>query len=227
MSITIEAYEDSGMLTSNRGSIIQLVENIGHKSTSNDESFHFSYYPILRPSPHSSNENDLYGVSFHKYTHFKISGTYASATRVRIKMEVIEPEGDEANLVYTKTGNRVVYKWTNHYQTPTENLLSGSTWDMESPKILVPCLSTSSPDTATDFVHILQPNTTYYTNFLVTQIHLNKGILENLGEIPSLLELYKDDKTTLLDFGNIPLIKVTVTLDEYETDVTNDYNVGC
>lgn len=241
MPITIEAFEDSGAASGGRGSTILQVNNVGHKSTFTSEAFHFSYYPIERPSPSSSNEDQWHGVSYHKYTHFKISGTYNSATRVRIRMlmdtkrpapednviinssntkivskiddeektiSVIESfDSPEDYLVFTDVGVRLIYKWTNVYTTPTENMLNGTTWDMSTPTTLIPCLSTSGPNTATQLVHVLQPNQTYYTNFLVTQVHLDKGTLE--------------------DYGNMPLIRFEVTLDEYETDVTSDYSVEC
>lgn len=207
MTIIIEAFEDSGAASGGRGSTILQVNNVGHKSTFTSEAFHFSYYPIERPSPSSDNEDQWHGVSYHKYTHFKISGTYNSATRVRVQMVVATQKDEEDYLAFTDQGVRLIYKWTNVYTTPTENMLSGTTWDMSTPTTLIPCLSTSGPDTATGLVHVLQPNETYYTNFLVTQIHVDKG--------------------TLTDWGNIPLVQFVVTLDEYETDVTSDYNVEC
>lgn len=204
MSITIEAWEDSGPAVSGRGTTQQKVINVGHKDDDASEDFNWGYYPIVRPSPGSANESDNMALSFHKYTFFKISGTYSSASKVRVKI-VGNLTGAAGTGIADKV--RLVYKWTNTYATPSNDMLIGSTYD-EADLELLPFLSETGPDTATSFCNILQPNTTYYTNYLVTQLHVDPSILD--------------------DHGNIPLITFECHLVDYETDVTNDYDfLGC
>lgn len=194
MAITLQVMEDSGPVLSGHGTIRQVVNNIGHKSSGLDETTLFADYPIIRPSPGSYNEDQNAGLSYHKYTYFKISGTYPAGAQVRVELD-----GDLTGVgggIGIASKVRLLYKWTNAYQEPTDELLSGST-ALNGQSIHIPMLSTVGPEDADTLPSKLEGDTEYYTAYLVTQIMVDPSDLE--------------------DWGNIDLLTVKLTLHEYET----------
>lgn len=194
MAITLEVWEDSGSEVSGHGATRHVVDNVGHKASGLDETVLFADYPIIRPSPGSANESDNMALSYHKYTYFKVQGTYPVAAKLRV-----EVDGDLTGVggstgIASKV--RMLYKWTNVYEAPTDQLLSGSTMP-NGTSIHIPMLSTVGPELATTMPTQLDGNGTYYTSYLVTQIMVDPSDLE--------------------DWGNIELLTFKLTLQEYET----------
>jgi hypothetical protein len=194
MTLLVEIWEDSGAIDINTGlpTIRQEVDNIGHKSNGSDETFPFVDYPITRPSPGSFNQNENAVFSFHKYNYFKFSGTYPKAAQVRLIFNGgVDGEGQPS----IASNVRLVYRWTNVYAEPTNEMLNGAILDGVMKH--VPMLSTTGPETATGLIPFLDENGTYYSNYLVTQLMIDKSDLE--------------------DWGNIDLLEVKVEVHEYET----------
>ena len=187
MALTIEIFEDSGALTLGHGTTRIITDNIGWKSSGLDETNHFVFYPLRRP-------DSGFTYSFIKYNYFKISGTYAKASRPRIIVTYPEPN--------TGVGAKVYYKLTNTYAVPT-NAFDGSLMYLPDGR-LYPRMSTVGPEAATTYSQYLTGNTTYYTEYFVTQLFVHT-------------EDYADPE---LLYCNIisPLIKFEV--DEYESTST-------
>lgn len=176
MSLLIQIFEDHGA-----GPTAAEVNNVGWKSSIADETYLYADYPIARPD----GINTLYTTSAVKYNYAKISGTYANATRVRFKLT-----GDVSGAApagYDGTNKvRLYYKLTNTYSNAAYDdqfLLSGSYIIPGQTLILAPFLSTTGPDAATDFVNLLSANTTYYTNYLATQLYVEQGAWNEFGNI--------------------------------------------
>ena len=200
MALTVEIFEDSGALTLGHGTTRIITDNIGWKSSGLDETNHFVFYPLRRP-------DSGFTYSFIKYTYFKISGTYAKASRPRIIINHSLRIGGEC-IGRTK----LYYKLTNTYAEPT-NAFDGSMIyippDDEEPNIrLYPRTSTVGPEVATTYNQYLNTNTTYYTEYFVTQLFVHTTD-------------YVDPEVVAASiYGNIssPLIKFEV--DEYESTTT-------
>lgn len=180
MAITIELYERTGPAGS---PVDTLVTNMNWKSHSlNDNLYKYYYYPIRLPETSPTNQ------SVPKYLYAKISGTYASARRVRWKLS------GQADV-----GTRVLVGTSATYTTPQANLsLTGilSTLPEDNkPIYVIPRLSLTSPTSSPTFTPELASNTTYYTDFLVTQFLI-------------------DSRATAV--GNSNEYTVILTLDEYE-----------
>lgn len=194
MAISLEVWEDSGPLITGHGTTRHIVSNVGHKASGLDENTLFADYPITRPSPGSGNESDNAAFSYHKYTYFKIQGTYPAAAQIRVELDGDLSGVGGATGIASKV--RLLYKWTNIYQEPSDIILSGST-AFHGNSIHIPMLSTVGPEDASGLVNQLATNTTYYTNYLVTQLMIDPSDLE--------------------DWGNIDLLTFKLTLHEYET----------
>ena len=194
MAITLEIWEDSGPVLSSHGTTRQAVNNVGWKDSSLDETYGYYDYPLVRPqSPITET------LSYHKYNYLKISGTYPKATRVRLQLI-----GDVAGAgvpTYTSTDKvKLYYKLTNTYSLPTNALLSSTTLHLGTTVILQPNLSLTGPEAASSRIFLLNTNTTYYTNYLVTQLWVDPGLWD--------------------EYGNIGAFSLRFLLDEYEsTDV--------
>lgn len=208
MAITLDIWEDSGAVVDGHGTTRVSVNNIGWKASTFPESVFYELYPLYRPQ---EDQGELHYTSYHKYNYLKISGTYPNATRVRARFEglvngtpggdpQIPPPGQEEEEEWTPTywgadKLRVYYRTTNIYAEPTRDLLSGT--------YLVPGdliwfnLSTVGPELATSPVILLNTDTTYWTNYLVTQLYVEPG--------------------SWLDYGNIGMLQLSFRLDEYET----------
>ena len=178
MAITIELYERTGTA----GSFIdEKVTNMNWKRRSLVDSLHkYYYYPVRIPFG-----DELTSHSVPKYIFAKITGSYSKAMRVRWK---ISGQADD--------GTRVLVGQTNTFATPT-TLMRGDLTTLPvngTPMYYIPRLSTTSPTTG---MHLstLQANTTYYTDFLVTQF-------------------FMDDSASTV--GNSNEYTVELILDEYE-----------
>lgn len=191
MTIEVEVYEDSGALTSGHGTTRLSVTNIGWKSSSLDETNSFVYYPIYRDKVN-------WGFSYQKYNYMKVSGTYAAGGRPRIEISgsVIgaPPSG------YTGTNKvRLYYKLTNIYSTQSD-ALDGSLIYLPPgvTHTIYPRMSSTGPEAATSYLKHLTGNTTYFSEYLVTQV-------------------FVEPDATGIKYGNIGEITVKFYMDEYET----------
>lgn len=177
MAITIQIYERTGPSGSPTDT---LVTNMNWKSQSlNDDLYKYYYFPVRIPT------STLANYSVPKYLYARISGSYASAKRVRWKL--VGPRDP---------GGRILFGTSDSYATPTPTIAGNLTTlgnDIES--IIVPKLSTVGPTSGLSSLSELATNTTYYTNFLVTQFMLD---------------------STASSVGNSEEIGVLLILDEYE-----------
>lgn len=154
MPINIEIYERTGPTSSPTDT---LVTNMNWKSQSLADNLHkYYYYPIRLPM-----DGDMISCSVPKFIYAKISGTYASAKRVRWNISSEEGVDQGARL---NVGTRSAYS------TPTPTYQG----DLSSyqPGVIVPKLSTAGPTSSPVLLNTLVTNTTYYTDFLVTQFIL-------------------------------------------------------
>lgn len=189
MTITCELYQDSGAVVSSHGATRISVDNIGWKSSGLDETYSYVYYPIRRPT------TSPFSYSYTQYTYGKVSGTYVNgrAPRFVISGNV----NGSPPLGYAGTsGVRLYYKITSTYAAPT------NTWDGSlifipggSSLTLYPKINTTGPEAAGSYTHPLLANTTYYTQYLVTQLVVEAGS----------------------GYGNIGALQIALHVDEYET----------
>lgn len=184
MAITIELYEDTGPVSAGRGSTTTLVDNIGWKDSPFDETNAYVFYPLQRPI-HPS----VYTMSYTKYNFFKITtDTLAPYSRLYINITGNYVGSPPSGYRGCNGKVKLFYKMTNIYQPPS-NSLTGLTYipPGSGSLILLPFLSTTGPDTATSTLPInLSSNTTYYTNYLVTQLFVEQGNWNDYGNIGSL-----------------------------------------
>ena len=180
MAITISVWEDSGALIGGHGTVRNEVDNIGYKASSLDETFTFADYPIRRPIG-----DEMFTVSYTKYYYFKLQGTYSELRSVAVQFE-----GQvDWNFGSPNDRNaRIVTKWTNTYAPPSTDLLTGVTYEPEHPAIWVPKLSSVGPEAATGYIDPVA-NTTYYTQYLVTQLYLDVGSDTDYGNLGNALKL--------------------------------------
>lgn len=180
MALTVELWEDSGTLSVGRGTIIQEVDNLGFKNSSLDETTTFADFPIRRPI-----NTELFTTSYKKYYHFKFYGTYTNLRNVSVLFEG-DPEGSAGTELAGKV--RILYKWSNVYATPDTTLLDGITYDPTNPPIWTPKLSTTGPNAATSYIDPVA-NTTYYTQFLITQLYIDKSSGSDFGNLKTSFKL--------------------------------------
>jgi hypothetical protein len=184
MSIIIDQYQDSGPLLSGRGTTTTLINNVGWKVDGGAEGLDYAEYPILRPSITPQTR------SFQYYTFFKLSGTYIKASRIRIAILGIPLSGVKlfcglADTYATPTSDHIGD--LTYYQPPT---VAGSIG-----LVMYPKLSLTSPITGLSYPQYLTGNTTYYTQYLKTQLYVEAG-----------------------SYGNVDDIKIKCYVDEYEED---------
>ena len=191
MTISVEVYEDAGPLLSGKGTYRNSVNNIGYKnSMAPENSIPYPSAPIGRPL------TDTLSYSYPKYNFLKWSGTYNKASRPRILIT------NHINSVvdgYTCTTDyvKLFYKLTNVYD-PGDTNIDGSLIYIPTggSVVLYPRISTTGPEAATNYLQWMNGNTTYYTEYLVTKLHLEQG--------------------TQYDFGNLGALSIKFYLDEYE-----------
>lgn len=191
MSAEITLYEDTGPASGGAGTTRTEVSNIGWKSEgSNDTANHYSMAPIIR----SENSGGMWARSFKKYNFAKIVVTDAPASRVRIKISNgitgAPPAGYEGETSLTGDTHkaRIFYKLTNVYEEP------GDAWDgtltyLDNGSVtLYPSVSTTGPNGTQQYPQYLShsptPGTTYYTQYLVTQLIAPVGTNSgNIGDV--------------------------------------------
>lgn len=190
MSITVELFEATGPLKT-----IEEADQMNWKAISAiDSVYPYWQFPIKRPY---ENADELYNVSYVKYIYGKISGTYSKAKRVRWQLTDIP-----------QLGTKLYYKMTNSYVNPNQLLMGTGTY-INSPVILFPCLSSVSADNASSYLMNLTPNTTYYTNYLVTQLYVPRGVWTNVGNTTQLVRSEENP-------DGEPSMKIKLIVDDYE-----------
>ena len=191
MSITIELFEASGPAKT-----IELAEQMNWKSISAiDSSYPYWQFPIRRPDTSAS---EMYRASYVKYVYARISGTYSQAKRVRWVINGIPG-----------LGTKLYYSMTNSYVSPTESLMGSGTL-INNGDVLFPSLSSVSPDAATSRVTSLTPpNTTFYTNYLCTQLYVPKGSWMNVGNTTTMIQTEENP-------DGEPDMTIKLLVDDYE-----------
>lgn len=194
MTITVELYQDTGPVSSGRGTTRTLVSAVTWRSDSSDASTSFIYAPLIRPFVAGS---PVFNYSYTQYHFFKISGTYSGATFPKILLTGSLSFTPPDNLPGTKKGVRVYGKLTNTYAIPT-NTFDGSLSLISAQDTLgtslggytylpiYPQLSTTGPEGSASFVKKLTANTTYYTPYLQTQFYTEAGGSSDYGNIGDL-----------------------------------------
>lgn len=216
MAITVEVKEDSGAVVSGHGTTRISVNNIGWKNSGLDETHSYPYYPIQRP--------ETFGLqpSFKKYNYLKISGTYASGTRPKIiitngilsgdisRTNTSAPTTDtpltgitqttqiETPTTYQTTNKvRLYYKLSSTYEVPDGNFDGDMIYVPPGGLTIYPRISTTGPESANTWIQRMSANTTYYTEYLITQLYVEPGAWD--------------------EYGNIGNVEIKFTFDEYET----------
>ena len=182
MTIAIDLYEDSGAVLSGHGTTRIAVDNIGWKSSGLDETNSFAYYPVRRP------DGVPFTYSYQKYNFFRISGTHAKATR-----PVIIITGADLLLADQM---RLHYKLSSTYEEATGGI-DGSLMYLNNTIRIYPKLSTIGPeDTGASYIQYLTSGTTYYTQYLVTQLLVeSSSVYQNLPEVTVGLYLQEFENT--------------------------------
>lgn len=180
MSITVELWEDSGPLVGGVPSSRELIANVNWKNAVGQAPDYFSY-PI-RQTVGGLN------YSYPKFIYAKIYGTYATVKRLRWRLKYLP-----------STDNSVIMLWgqTNVYTQPAHTWTSGSPWVANGDRSCM--LSLTGPQGANILPTTLTPNTTYYTDYLVTQL---------LVRAPG-------DTSLPLPLGNTIPMEISITMDEY------------
>ena len=199
MAITMTIFEDSGPLLAGKGTNRTAVNNIGWKSDGTDENGnHYAFSPIRRPYQIGE---DLFALSYKKYHHASIVGPYPKASRVRIKLinevtglpfEGYDTESTLAEDVDPNSQVRLFYKLTNIYEQPNNVWDGGMHYLENGTTILYPSLSLTGPEGVQSYPQYLETNTTYYTQYLVTQLAVPVGLgVGNIGKVN--IEWYVDE----------------------------------
>lgn len=192
MTIDIDHYQDSGALTTGRGAVTTLITNIGLKASGTSEDNSYAAAPIIRPA------TALLTSSYEYYTFFKLSGTYAKGSRVRIELTGNPNGGNDLGYATTGTGVKLFYRFTDTYATPDATDDGELTFYDGNPIKLFPKLSTVGPHTGAIYRQYLDANTTYYTQYLCLRLMVEQGST----------------------FGNIGDLSFNCTVDEYESTDT-------
>lgn len=191
MTLNVEFYQDTGPKVSNHGTTRVSVNNIGWKSNGLDETNSYVFYPINR-----SDTGDTHWC-YTQYTYVKISGTYPAASRPKFYISgAIDGAAPDGHVGTNKV--RLFYKLTNEYNPPSGNI-DGSLIYLPPgvTQVLYPMMSDVGPEMATSYIQHCSGNTTYYTQYLVTQLLVEPG--------------------TKFDYGNVGELHVKFTIDEYES----------
>jgi len=194
MAIDIEVFQEYGPVQgTGRGSTIQ-INNVGWRSLQTEETYgSYAQFPVRRPQTGQPALNQSYDY----YTYFVISGEYLIATRPRIIIKGNITGAPPEGFVGTPTGARLFVRLTDTYSTPTNTHDGNLTYYNNNTLALFPRLSTIGPNQGLSHIRYLQPNTTYYTEFIHTK-------------------LYVDYMTEGTGYGNIGETSISCEVDEYE-----------
>lgn len=182
MSPVLQFFQETGPLTSGRGTAVTEVDNWNMKSS---DSLTALYYPhdgsTSAPLTRPTLAGDL-TLSYKIYTFFKISGTYTKIKNLKFKISV-DSESQAA-------GAMLYHKLTNIYQTPNNAwdgqmvpVYTGTAFANGSTELVLwPNWSTTGPHVATSRALFYGPNQTLYSNYLVTQLYIkNSTAMTDVG----------------------------------------------
>lgn len=167
MSINIQVFEETGAPVNGRGTVTE-IDNFNWKNTADVSQPYFSY-PLRRPLKSQDQTN-----SFKRYIFFKISGTYSCIKNIKIIAEL--GAGKQAN----KT--QLFYKFSNVYAEPTADFDGDmiNADNLSKPIVWHPNLG-DSPILATSRPIVVGPDATVYSEYLVSQIRVNKSEWNDVG----------------------------------------------
>jgi hypothetical protein len=189
MTITAEIWEDSGAVLAGHGTTRISVNNIGWNYVGTPETTDYAYNPIPR-SEFSTR------LSYTKWNYLKISGTYPTGSRMRLKITG-DPNGAPPVGYDGTTGITLKYAITSTYTFPTNAAYPGMTTYVPGEIILPIQWNAIGPESTPLAGPHMTTNTTYYSQYLVTQIEVAAGT----------------------DYGNIGEINIMLMMDEYESAV--------
>lgn len=186
MTINIDHYQDSGYVSAGRGSVNTLITNIGLKASGSSEDTSFAVYPIIRPT------TAPLSYSYEYYTYFKLSGTYAKGSRVRIVLSGYPNNPAPTGFEGPEEGLRLYYRLTNTYSTPDGNYDGDLVFYDGTTLTLYPKISTIGPTTGLAYHQYLDANTTYFTQYVkLVVIAEQADSFGNMGEVK--LECFVDE----------------------------------
>lgn len=172
MTITLQVFEETGAVLSGRGTTLTEITNFNWKR-SGDVTHAYYFYPLRRPYVPSHQT-----LSYKKYIFFKLSGTYTNLKNIELNVSIKSAAQAENTRLY--------YKWTHIYTEP-DNSYDGSMIYMDGDALhSYPLLSSSGPNYATTRAKCYGPNTTLYTQYLVTQMRVNKSDWDDIGNTAQL-----------------------------------------
>lgn len=205
MTISLTLYEDAGPKAGDNGTTRTIVENIGWKShPADDETTSFASYPVRRPQ--NPRSELVWSFSYSKYHFFKFNGTYTAATRPRIVVTLGTGGGSGPAVGGSVEEGpvRVYLRLSDTYETPTNNWDEDGVLLMPGKSVtLYPKVSVVGPHAGLQYLKSMVANTTYYTQYLVSQLVVQQD--------------YLDDASPYKLVGNIPATTVKFMLDEYES----------
>lgn len=199
MSPVLNFFQESGPLTSGRGTTVTEVDNWNMKDSSNPVVLYYPHdaaagAPLIRPSA----PGDL-KLSFKVYTFFQIGGTYSKIKNLKLRLSINDATQANRWALY--------YKLTNSYQTPSAafdgtmlpawNTTSNQFSSRQSELILWPNWSTVGPHMATSRNITYGPNQTLFSSYLVTQLYVQHST--DLDEIGNTAEFKL--RMEFLEFG--------------------------
>lgn len=177
MAIIIDQYQDSGPLLSGRGTTTTLINNVGWMNSGAAEGLTYADYPLIRPTI------EPFTRSFTYYTFFKLSGTYVKGSRVRVKIAGLPSD------------IRIYNRLTDTYITPSSDHGGDLDYLVLIPTVnsvtLYPRLSTVGPNTGLSYPQYLSANTTYYTEYIKTQVYVEAGA--SYASVQNLFKCYVDE----------------------------------
>lgn len=177
MAVSLQIYEYLGGSPST-----ETITNANLKSIAGDKTNNYVFYPLQRPELPT-----LGTISYNKYVFvkFTIGGATTAVKRIRWI-----PTGTSEH----KT--RTFYGLFNTFTTPITTLDGRLTLLEDDTGCIVPRIGSGSPMGATSLMYEITTPGTYYTEFLVTQ-------------------LYVDRDPANMEIGNTDAVNWKLTFDEY------------
>lgn len=158
MAILIELFERTGP---SGAPVDEAATNNNWKSEDRRDSLYkYYYYPIKKP------EGDVWVIhSVPRFLFGRISGTFSEIKRVRWKITGLS----------MGSGLRLYLKQTHTYIEPTNDFDGSLIYGNSNPLYIFPNLSTVNPTSASTRVTSLNANTTYYTDFIKSQLWVDEA----------------------------------------------------
>lgn len=202
MSVSIKLYQERGTLTGIRGTIQDVVSNIGFVNDNGPESTLYDLNPIRRPT------GEPFTYSYHMFNYFQVTGTHNGLTRPRIVIS--GGSGAGSSYVYTSKA-RLYYRLTEFYNTPDASFNGELIYFDGNTVRMVPKTSSTGPTEGLAYNPVIVANQPVYTMLLETQL---------LVEINDPTNPAHDNDYTLpgglFAYGNFAGAQVKFEIDEFE-----------